>query len=572
MVFNNKYVQRNVLKGIELTRDNKINITQYILGEENIIHANEISDLKRKRGEINKKLSTLRDSIQKIIPKDVSVDDFLELVIEDDYKTKLDRYRKKQEKIEETIKNTKNILSINPINEINTDTNIQEYFPKINTLLNTTYDDINDMAYKRIVTHIQSNFSRLDSSAESWIKQGTENYLKEEQGKCPYCGQELLAFELVRAYKKYFSESYQEYCTRIIDELRGLYKQIRDKIKALNYEDTKRIQLNLANLCLVIQDNEFISQVRKLEGLANEYETQLNEYISILSGLMDQIELKAKHKKAKPYCLITGINLSELEASMNRIRNSEASFNEAVRIINLNISSLKRYIVDDSVQEDLMNVKNAVAQYELQELRAKSNELCNDYTKLNDEYEQSKRTINHKQVILKKIMDDFLAYYFGYINYYLNVFGTKNFQIERTIQTSGNLPVISLCLSFKGVKVDEKNIHNALSESDIRALALAIFWAKLKVKNEESLAKTIVVLDDPIVSFDTSRMKQAALEINQINEKCRQVILLTHYETFIKAIYDNTNNKHSPKLIRISKGPATHYLENAEIGDYIIQK
>ena len=217
-----------------------------------------------------------------------------------------------------------------------------------------------------------------------------------------------------------------------------------------------------------------------------------------------------------------------------------------------------------------MNVKRTVAQYELQELRMKSSQLCDDFLKLNEEYEQSKRTISHKQVILKKTMDDFLAHYFGYINYYLNIFGTKNFQIENSIQTSGNLPVVSLNLSLKGKKVDEKNIHNALSESDIRALALAIFWAKLKVKSEESLANTIVVLDDPIVSFDTSRMKQAVSEIYQINEKCRQVILLTHYETFIEEIHNNTF-KPSPKLIKISKNPTTHYLENAKIEDLLPQ-
>ena len=300
-VFNNRYIQRNVLKGIELTRDNKINITQYILGEENIIQAEEISDLKRKRGEVNKKLATLRNNIEKIIPNDVTVEDFIELVIEEDHKAKLDMCRRKQEHIEETIKNTKNILEINPVNEINIDTDFQQHFLKINTLLQTTYEDINDIAYKRIVTHIQNTFSKVDSSVEGWIKQGTENYLKEGQGKCPYCGQEIFALELIQAYKKYFSEAYQEYCTQIIDDLRGHYKLIRDKLKALENEDVKKILLNLANICLIIQDKEFTQQVQKLEVLANEYETQLKEFISVLSSLMVQIEEKARYKKGKPY-------------------------------------------------------------------------------------------------------------------------------------------------------------------------------------------------------------------------------------------------------------------------------
>ncbi|TYQ17864.1 UNVERIFIED_CONTAM: AAA domain-containing protein [Acetivibrio alkalicellulosi] len=46
-IFDNKYISDNVLTGLDVTRDNKLNMTEFILGEENVKLATDISEMKK---------------------------------------------------------------------------------------------------------------------------------------------------------------------------------------------------------------------------------------------------------------------------------------------------------------------------------------------------------------------------------------------------------------------------------------------------------------------------------------------------------------------------------------------
>ena len=59
-----------------------------------------------------------------------------------------------------------------------------------------------------------------------------------------------------------------------------------------------------------------------------------------------------------------------------------------------------------------------------------------------------------------------------------------------------------MLVKYKNKSIDNKNLSKVFSESDKRALALAIFFTRIQMKLKENKEKTIIVLDDPITSFD----------------------------------------------------------------------
>jgi len=77
-----------------------------------------------------------------------------------------------------------------------------------------------------------------------------------------------------------------------------------------------------------------------------------------------------------------------------------------------------------------------------------------------------------------------------------------------------------------------------LSEGEKSAISFIFFLTKLK-ENEDKLRKTIVVIDDPISSFDSNHLFNAYSFIrNSLNNSASQLFILTHNFSFFKLLRD----------------------------------
>jgi wobble nucleotide-excising tRNase len=70
------------------------------------------------------------------------------------------------------------------------------------------------------------------------------------------------------------------------------------------------------------------------------------------------------------------------------------------------------------------------------------------------------------------------------------------------------------------------------SESDKRALALSLFWAKMDFLSDEKKSNTIIVLDDPVTSFDDNRIMKSITRIKETLREVRQVVCLNTLFSF----------------------------------------
>jgi wobble nucleotide-excising tRNase len=94
----------------------------------------------------------------------------------------------------------------------------------------------------------------------------------------------------------------------------------------------------------------------------------------------------------------------------------------------------------------------------------------------------------------------------------------------------------------KGYKIirkrgTKKEIAKNLSEGEKTAISFVFFMTKLQ-EDKENLKKSIVVIDDPISSFDSNHLFNAYSYIRNICNDVHQLIILTHNFMFFRLIRD----------------------------------
>jgi wobble nucleotide-excising tRNase len=83
---------------------------------------------------------------------------------------------------------------------------------------------------------------------------------------------------------------------------------------------------------------------------------------------------------------------------------------------------------------------------------------------------------------------------------------------------------------------DKLRVEDVISDGDKTSFSLAFFLSKIEGLSDEELAESIIVIDDPISSFDLSRQHKTVTEIKEIAKKANQVIILSHDAIFLKKV------------------------------------
>ncbi|MGZ8161537.1 MAG: AAA family ATPase [Methylobacter sp.] len=106
---------------------------------------------------------------------------------------------------------------------------------------------------------------------------------------------------------------------------------------------------------------------------------------------------------------------------------------------------------------------------------------------------------------------------------------------------------------IKGYEIirNNKGVHDGnLSEGEKTAIAFIYFITKL-TENDNKINKTIVVVDDPVSSFDSNHLFHAYSFLRHQCKDTKQLFVLTHNFTYFKLIrdwfYGNNKNRQSRK-------------------------
>ncbi|MCL1124380.1 hypothetical protein [Shewanella surugensis] len=170
-----------------------------------------------------------------------------------------------------------------------------------------------------------------------------------------------------------------------------------------------------------------------------------------------------------------------------------------------------------------------------------------------------------EKVSLEQAQEVFLDTYFTEINTLFRAIGSSDYEISRNINRGGTRTVYDLEVKFKEQLINNSKLHCLFSESDRRALALSIFLAKIHQLSDEDKVKTILVMDDPVTSFDNERISNILRILFALKPSIKQMIITTHYKGMASAVMKKFNDAQALKIIQTSQGSNFTQTSKAEM-------
>jgi len=574
-VFGTDFIHKNVFTGLTFQRSNKENLTNFILGDQGVQLAEKIRNKKQTLGE---KKKDLREKTPQHVKKlnETEISKFIDFDTKDlklsevDYQLtdKKNLLQKEENRLKEPAKIT-NLPEPN-LFEPKTD-DLFEKFKTLNSILEKSYADIKEDSIQRLNSHVLNNFTYTDNS-RNWIKQGIDYCKNKDGGDCPFCGQNLNNVkELIDLYSSYFDVAYTNFIDEISTGLKINTTSLHDS--RLNNKSTlQTILLRINQYKDLISDDDFHENLKKFETeIANLKEEEIE---TEKKKLLSQIETKIEEKTKSPYEKIESVDLSNFETTYKTYVEQTNNISTSIEFFSEKIKNLKqKYQTTKTIEIEILKLTNEITELEYKKARIEQNEDCIQYRKISkdiSEVESGQGGIVELEQKLQEDQTTFLDKYFLSINQLFSKFGSKNFTLIKEEDNRGHMPVYSLKVKFHDKPIPADKISTVFSESDRRALALAIFFAHIELKEDDEKSKTIIILDDPITSFDDNRVINSINFFREIIDKCSQVIILTHYVHFIKRFCEIIYRQPlTVQFINITQNEFTSLLSVGEKNEFV---
>lgn len=554
-VFDSRFIEDNVFTGLTISRSNKENLTNLLIGEKSVEIGKQIDSLKNKSlRETTKTIGELEDLLKRslgTLDLGISLEDFISVENTDDIeatKAELTTLQENLKKFRKSISEKNKILELDEPTILSFE-NPESTIKILKDSLGKGFEDINDTAYKRMREHIKQHFNSHDGEEEKWIEKGVNTYLKQNKDatilNCPFCSQSLATVvDLIETYKTVFSEEYESFCNEAFRMLDDKHQEFNKLISAVKLVENS-VHKNLAS-CHRWQDY-FTDEIQKLVEQIDNLSNKANKSNHNLVGFMEEVigkfgELIAEKKK-KPFVPVNKYPASDkLLIAYQQFGEIINQYNESVKLLLREISILKTKSQNDQLIKESERLGNKIIDLNI---KVKRYELAADIDKvqlLRGKKDKAEQEIKKLQEELERENKEFIEQYFHDATHIFNRLGSIDFEIQTTYRRWGSQPVYEPIIKFANEVITSDRLPFIFSDADRRALAFSIFISKLRKKSETELKNTIVFLDDPVTSFDDNRISQTFIEIKNLTTSSRQLIIAAHYSRFLLDTYEKLKN------------------------------
>lgn len=394
--------------------------------------------------------------------------------------------------------------------------------PRIARILERSIDDVTSDVAAVVKKHIQDH---LDQEGETWLAYGAK-YLGED-GKCPFCAQSISASQFVAVIRSYFSAAYRTFTDQLAQDIRKVREELGSDIFA---QLTSEMASQLATAAqwadvIAIDQAALASTIKQAEVAWKNGATKLGVLIT--------------EKQAKPMEMIAVSSaadaISEFERALSLLGGINTILAQSANKVAERKGALSKADTTE-IQNRLSRLNNQKRRYEtdVQEILAKRAGFI-----------EKRQKVDQEKANLKKEIDEHAtrvtAKYQAGINYYLSYFGC-DIRIE---SVEPRFPSGRASVQYKlkahgheielGLSSLVPCFETVLSDGDKYTLALSFFFARLK--DIPSLNGHVVILDDPVNSFGSSRRGLIAGVIRDLAARGSQVIILTHDERLAAMIW-----------------------------------
>mgnify|MGYP004598389561 CR=1 FL=1 len=550
IVFDTDFVQNNVFTNSTIERKNKENFTDFILGEESIKIQKQLVEIK----EINNKLIKDNDQKVKDIEKytQISIEEFSKIKLVEDIKENDTLCLGLQQQIANLTKNKDDIEKIKklplPIS-ITFKEDIEDKYNEINNILSSQYK----FSQEDILNNFNEHKKKIDADNKNFDKWIREGYTLNSKEICPYCGNSLQGNKLVESYVVMFCENFIQY-TKDVERLQNI------KTSTSQFDELKNIinsnLIKIKDLTPKIFDASISSIHRDIEDLSYCLLQEIEDIINIKYKIDKQVESCIDLKLKNKYESIKKFDIAGYQDIKKKINDIIINYNTKLEEYNKHSAEYIGNLTIESINTNITNLEKEYTEniniFNRNKYNDKYEEYLKNLVKIKENEKKSKKLKND----FETTQSSFIGKFFTDINTYYDRLGSRNFIIEQETTKQGIKKIYTVKLKYKNKEIED--LRFVLSDSDKRALALSIFLSKLK--NEDNLDKYIIVMDDPITSFDNERM---SLFINILKEfdKANQIIVLTHYADFYKKLVELLYAvKPLPSLLKIQHLSTTNKI------------
>lgn len=352
---------------------------------------------------------------------------------------------------------------------------------------------------KEVITSKIIERLRDKPELNNWVKDGLELYRTTKNSGCDFCGNEI-SESRIQELSDHFSKDYDELIAKLKDIVGVMLKgkrQLFSKDSHLIYDEL----------------------VTEYEMAVDSFNTETQNLNSKLESWISLLEEKQKN----PFVVITPTQTDkELFQPYNDALNA---LTEVLQKHNALCSSQKQLAetAKDKIEKHFV-CKHALAD------NLKSNETQMQSLGMSiDAYDTE---ILELSIRLQQLEDDLKSdtIAIAEINNSLHKFlGRNDIVLERVDQGGYQL-------RRNGV------VARNLSEGEKTAISLIYFFSKIQ-ENGADLKNLIIVVDDPVSSFDSNHLFNASAYIKNIVENAKQLFVLTHNFWFFKQVRDWMNRK-----------------------------
>lgn len=528
IVFDNDFIHKNLITGFSITRENKESFTDFILGEEGVSLSEEIRLLNKELQD--KKMALERPGYIKNSNSQNDIDSFLNLTITEESND----LKKSRQEIIRNIDNLSNIenltkLPVIELPRIVIEEKISELIVRLNLILSKDYRDVTESVKEKLLSHV--NQCTQGQGVKGWIKQGLKTYVR--AGNCPFCGQNLAnAHELIEAYNNFFNEKYEEYAKAISADLESINSEL-DKITISTHTEYLTLVNNLHEYK---KYNPTINPGIKYSDI----ELIENDVKEKLKSQKDKLKNVISNKNNEPHKTLPEVSfendfLYSLEKFKYALNNNEEINTEIDKASKLRNEHL--LLSSEHVLSMKANFEALLQEVEKKLARIEQDSVCKKYLTEVNKISALNTQIDEKSNDLKNQQSDYIMQYFTELNRQFVALGSRDFTLSCVTGSRGHKKVYEIKICYKEKEISSVDIATILSESDKRSLAFSIFITKLNYLKNKS--EFIIILDDPVVSFDDNRILSTIDIFKNICSNVGQVILLTHYSSLINKLINS---------------------------------
>lgn len=362
---------------------------------------------------------------------------------------------------------------------------------------------------------VSKTIERLTSNPDiqTWVSSGLDLHKKHKTTNCEFCGN-VIAEDRLKEIEAHFSEEYKKFKDRLTNAEQGLGSQYV-KADTLPTEDV------------------FYEEFKKGYNVTR---TELDDSVKAVNVEIQKWHEALKKKVENPFDTALVINaISEIAIS---------SYNNAVKKVE-DIIKLHNNKTANFEEETKKSKKRLELHYAATEVKD-----FDYYTKKGDIATRTEANLKLMSKIteskseIQRIEDSLSNESIGanQFNESLHKFIGRR---ELSLRFNKNI------MGYEIIRFNSGNHDGNLSEGEKTAIAFVYFMTKLS-ENDNKMKDTIVVIDDPVSSFDSNHLFHAYSFLKNNCGNAKQLFILTHNFTFFKLIRDwfignNINRKNRPE-------------------------